>query len=119
METLKLFNYNGLLNYVRGNTTLAAKVQTLIINELPKEISLMEEALKNSDWERIGSIAHKIKPNIQMCSTPYMYEFVLSLEKDGKNKEKVETIPSRVNELKENTEKLLSEMKEDLMSKTV
>jgi HPt (histidine-containing phosphotransfer) domain-containing protein len=118
MENTKLFNYDTLLNYVRGNAVLAEKIQKLIIEELPKEMLRMEEALKNKEWEKLGSIAHKIKPNIQMCSSSSMYEFVLNLEKDGKNKNQIETIPARVAELKKNTEQLLSEMKENIVSKT-
>jgi len=119
METSKLFNYDNLLNYVRGNAALAAKIQKLIIEELPKEMLKMEEALKNKEWEKVGSIAHKIKPNIQMCSKPSLYEFVLNLEKDGKNKNQTDTIPSRVEELKKNTEQLLVEMKENMASKAI
>lgn len=119
MENPKLFNYDNLLNYVRGNTALAAKIQKLIIEELPKEMGRMEEAVKNKDWEKLGSIAHKIKPNIQMCSTLVLYQFVLSLEKDGKNKNQTDTLPSRVAELKKHTEQLLAEMKENVVSKTI
>ena len=118
METSKLFNYDNLLNYVRGNAVLAEKIQKLIIEELPKEMLKMEEALKNQDWEKVGAVAHKIKPNIQMCSNSFLYEFVLSLEKDGKSKNQTETIPARVAELKKNTEILLSEMKVNVVAKT-
>ena len=118
MENPKWFNYDTLLNYVRGNAPLAAKIQKLIIEELPKEMLKMEEALKNKEWEKVGSIAHKIKPNIQMCSNQFLYEFVLNLEKDGKSKNQTETIPFRVEELRKNTELLLAEMKKSVVSKT-
>ncbi len=114
MENTQLFNYISLLTYVRENTVLAKKIQILLLEELPKEMLEMDEAMKNQDWETVSSVAHKIKPNIQMYSNQFLFELVFNLEQDGKNNKHIDTIPLRVEELKKYTTQLIAEITENL-----
>ncbi len=109
-ERKSLFNSDKLLMAMDDDKALADKVKNMMIEELPKDMARMEEALANKEWERVGAIAHYIKPNIRMCSTDEMYEDVYALEKDGKGQMNIESIPQRMDKLKKDIITLIQDM---------
>jgi len=113
METTNIFNADRLLKAVGGSKTLASKIKNLMITEFPKDIENIEAALGAKEWEKLGSLAHRIKPNIQMSTNDELYSFVLALEKDGKSSLNTETFNERVYKLKQDVLLLVNEMKSD------
>jgi signal transduction histidine kinase/DNA-binding response OmpR family regulator len=48
----------------RGDQTFVENMLKLFINNTPKSVELMEEAINNKDTEQIKKIAHKLKPSL-------------------------------------------------------
>ncbi len=118
MEETQLFSYDSLLNYVKGNTAFADRILMLIIEELPKDILIIEEAMECREWQRVALIVHKIKPNIQMCSKHrFLFDLILNLEKDCRENTQLDTIPARIKELKAHSQQLVAAIKESIISK--
>ncbi len=110
MKEEALFDYNKLMSYVNGNNVLGERIKKIIVVEIPKDLAKMEAALHEQNWAFVGAIAHKIKPTIQMCCNKKLYDFVESIEKDGKQQLALHTLGSRWTDLKLQIEILLTQI---------
>jgi HPt (histidine-containing phosphotransfer) domain-containing protein len=56
-----VFNYNGLMERLIGDTALATKILDVFINDMPKQISTLKQGLVNNDCKLVQLQAHGIK----------------------------------------------------------
>lgn len=73
IENSNKVNYNFLLEYVDGNSTLANKILFAIKLATPKDILDLKQAVVMQDWNKAQCLIHKIKPSIKMLGGNYIY----------------------------------------------
>lgn len=99
-----------------GDSEMMLEMLNLFIEDIPVQISNIEEFANSRSMAELGAEAHKLKPTTQYIGLSRMFELVKELEMIGKSEEYSEKITSLVEELKEEGTKavpLLIEKKED------
>ena len=79
-------NYDFLLEYVDGNSTLANKILFSIKSATPKYILDLKQSLDMNDWNKAQCLIHKIKPSIKMLGGNFLYIEMEKLELELSNK---------------------------------
>jgi HPt (histidine-containing phosphotransfer) domain-containing protein len=79
----------------------------LFLNETPKQLQLLKEKCKASEWESIKAEAHKLKPSFSYVGLHSSYENLVAIENNARNEEKlpetqrlVETVEKDFNSVK-------------------
>ncbi|MDO8954711.1 MAG: response regulator [Gammaproteobacteria bacterium] len=67
-------------NLAGGNESLAKEMLELLLNSLPQELALMEEAYAKKDWQALLAYAHKLHGATCYCGTPALKGKTKALE---------------------------------------
>ena len=87
IEINNKINYNFLLEYVDGNSTLANKILFAIKSATPKDILELKQSAVMQDWNKAQCLIHKIKPSIKMLGGDSLYIEMEEIELELVNKE--------------------------------
>ncbi|MCB0496789.1 MAG: response regulator [Cyclobacteriaceae bacterium] len=110
-STLPLFNLTYLKEISDGNEEFISEIIKTFVDKTPDLLNQMIEGSKENNWELVGSLAHKLKPNLILLGMDSIKELTLSIEKDGKNSLNTETIPERVQSLFSISSQAIEELK--------
>jgi CheY-like chemotaxis protein len=80
-----------------GNKEFLKDIISTFNEQTPPLLKEMEEAAKNNDWEILGDLAHKVKPNLTLLGITQLGPLVLSIEADGRANESTATLATRTN----------------------
>lgn len=75
-----------------GSNEIIQEMLKLFLNETPKQLQLLKEKCKISDWENIKAEAHKLKPSFSYVGLHSSYENLVTIESYARNKEKLSEI---------------------------
>ncbi len=103
-------NLSYLKSISDGNKEFLKDIISTFIKQTPALLSEMNEATTNSDWQLLGDLAHKIKPNLTLLGITQLSTLVLSIEADGRAKEVIDTLPSRATQLIETCNLAIKEL---------
>ncbi|MBL4716742.1 MAG: response regulator [Bacteroidia bacterium] len=113
-QTDKLYDLSFFENFAEGDSQMLLKYINLFIGKIPKEVDSLESNLKKKNWEQIQTIAHSVKPQFNHMATTKLEKLVIAIEEEAKNKspnsKKLQTF---LNELKENSELVLTELEKE------
>ena len=88
-------------------------IETFLKNT-PPLINDMKNYIFDSDWKKIGDIAHKMKPSFQFMGIHTAKELILNIERLGRQMEDVSSIPTMVQELELICNQAFSELEMEL-----
>lgn len=80
-----LYDLSKLWDISRGKHAFVEKMVNIFITETGNAAKEMREAFEKNDVEKIGSLAHKIKPSLYNLNINSIREDILQLELYGKN----------------------------------
>ena len=81
------------------------------IDKTPEIIDQINIACGEGDWKSVGSLAHKLKPNLAFMGIDSLKDLVLEIETNGKENSLVENLPTLVNELTISVHEAIEELK--------
>ncbi|MBL4654292.1 MAG: response regulator, partial [Bacteroidia bacterium] len=114
IKTEKLYDLSFFKNFAEGNTQMLLKYINLFIEKIPKEVDNLEGHLEKENWEQIQSIAHSVKPQFNHMATVKLEKLAIAIEDEAKNQSpKAKKLQTLLNELKENSELVLTELKKE------
>jgi len=88
-------------------------IETFLKNT-PPLINDMKNYLLDSEWKKIGDIAHKMKPSFSFMGIHTAKELILNIERLGRQMEDVASIPTMVLELESICNEAFSELETEL-----
>ncbi len=88
-------------------------IETFLKNT-PPLIDDMKNYLLDSDWKKIGDIAHKMKPSFTFMGIHTAKELISNIERLGRQMEDVASIPTMVLELESICNEAFSELETEL-----
>ncbi|NAS29754.1 Hpt domain-containing protein [Flavobacteriaceae bacterium R38] len=108
-----LYNLDKIDELSGGDEDFRLSVISVFLEEIPQDLAILKEAIKNQDFESIYQHAHKIKPNVDLLGMEEVRQKVLAIEKQGRNEKDMgiinglfpfveETINNVIIELKDN-----------------
>lgn len=99
-----------LLNYVGGSERIMMKTINRIQGNLPADIANFENAFQQQDLDTIASVAHKMKPTIEMLGFTAAYNILSDIEQKAKMNQLAGSIEiiSLLKNIQEKVEEFLS-----------
>ena len=88
-------------------------IETFLKNT-PPLINDMKNYLLDSEWKKIGDIAHKMKPSFSFMGIHTAKELILNIERLGRQMEDVASISTMVLELESICNEAFSELETEL-----
>ncbi len=82
-EIKKLYDLASLSRISRGNTAFIKKMIGLFRQQVPQSVQDMKAALQENDFEKLRSIAHKIKPAVDNMGITSLYNVIRDIEKNA------------------------------------
>ena len=107
----KLWDKNFLLDYVGGSERLMLKILDKIKSEIPKDLEMLIAFNSELNREKLGSICHKMKPNIQILGNTLIYNLIVQVELDARSNDEILSLQEKVGLLIVKLKDLLEELK--------
>ena len=107
----KLWDNNFLLDYVGGSERLMLKILDKIKSEIPKDLEMLIAFNSELNREKLGSICHKMKPNIQILGNTSIYNLIVQVELDARSNDEILSLQEKVGLLIVKLKDLLEELK--------
>lgn len=109
-EPTPLYDLTYLKNISDDNEEFIMEIINTFIEKTPELLDQMSEAGENLEWKTVGSLAHKLKPNLTLLGMNSLKTLALSLEEDGKSSQNTGSIPDRIKELIEKCKGVITEL---------
>jgi response regulator RpfG family c-di-GMP phosphodiesterase len=94
-----LFSIESLVSISRGKKEFITKMLTIFVKEVALSLNSIREAEKNSDIQKIRSVAHRIKPSLNNMGVVSVKNEILKLEFLGDSAEDLNYLPQIINKV--------------------
>ncbi len=97
-----------------NDTDFVMDIVTLFVTEVPQDLLEVKSGIKEKDYQKAYSFAHKIKPTLDLLGMKVAHEEIICIEEwarkdDAKKKEIIETYKS----VEQHIEKAIKEIRKD------
>ena len=96
-----------------GDEDFIISVVSVFLEEVPEDLAALEEAIAAENFEQVGKLAHKIKPNVDLLGMEQTRANAYDLEMLGKKAGSLEEIKTKFPLLKNDVEQVIGELKND------
>jgi hypothetical protein len=110
----KFYNLTLLYNITRNQKSAVVKMLQVFIDKSNIELLQLEEFTLKAEWEKVSSIAHKMKPSLAYLSMKQVEEIIQQIYHLAKNEEQTERIPKLVKNAKDLLEYIIQQLKEEI-----
>lgn len=86
-------NLNFMDSLAGDNDTLKKKLLDLVLEETPEELVTLKAAIETKDWDRVRSVAHKMKSSFSYLGLKKILEVIKTIELEAKQREDLDKIP--------------------------
>lgn len=108
-----IYNLDKINEMADGDQDFINSVISVFLEEVPQDLSDLEKAIGNSDYENVYKLAHKIKPNVDLLGMEQARATALEIETMGKNADKSARIEQLFPLLKKDIQQVITELKND------
>jgi HPt (histidine-containing phosphotransfer) domain-containing protein len=111
--TQKLYDLTMVESISGGDQSFIRKMVQLFIDTMPQNVSELQSALQQENWEMVGKQAHKMKSTIDSMGIDLLKDDIRAVESNGKNKTNLEAVPALVTKVADTIQKCISQIKND------
>jgi HPt (histidine-containing phosphotransfer) domain-containing protein len=108
-----LYNLKQLEDLSGGMDEFIDSMIETFLEHTPGQLNDMEAAFRAGNWEQMGSLAHKIKPSIDLFEVPEITNTIREIEKIGKSGSSTPDLAAKVDQVS----KMLNEVFEQLRAR--
>jgi PAS domain S-box-containing protein len=109
----QLYDLSTLRDISRGNDAFVEKMVNIFCDQTPPMLREMTIAMYDNDLERMGAIAHRIKPSIDNLNINSLKQTIRTIEKMGYEKTNSPDLPDLLKEVDVIIERVLRKMKQE------
>ncbi len=113
MDATRVSDLTFLKQFSSGNTAMMKQLINVFLQTSQDSITKIEGFIGEKNWERVGSIAHQLKPQCSYMGIKTAEPLILQIE-ELKNSTDGGNIPALFSELKSIIETAIVELKEEL-----
>jgi len=110
------------LSYLRANSNgdegFVLKIVQGFLKHTPEALDKMNQHLENEEWERVGAIAHRIKPSVDFIGLKSLKKIIRLIESYAKEKKNLVEIPALVQKINEVCGRAMQQMREEFDSQS-
>ena len=111
----RLFDLSQLRKICAGDLAFIRKMLQLFLEVVPVYLHEMKSRQEECNWQAIGAIAHKLKPNMDTMGILILKEEIRMLEEYGKNETHLLEIPPLIDKLDMVLNEVLEKVKEEIV----
>ena len=102
------------LSYLRkmssNDESFIQEMVTSFIEKTPEIIAQIKQANKDENWQEVGEIAHKLKPNLAFMGIDSLKKLILEIEANANNKSNTKDIPDLIEKLTSSVKVAIAEL---------
>jgi PAS domain S-box-containing protein len=110
----KMYDLSGIEEIGKGNAAFVNKMIVLFCEQTPLAVSEMKNAFEANDLEKVGALAHKLKPSIDNLKITALRQVIRDIEKSGKEKNNTSELKTQILVTEEIIAKTVSMLKQEL-----
>ena len=111
-ENTQLWNMSYLNEITGGSKEFIIEMIDVFLMQTPGYFEELLGAVQSADWKTAGDVAHKIKPTLAFMGAEQAREDMQTVERNARNLENLDSLPSKVNALHETCTLLFAQLKE-------
>jgi HPt (histidine-containing phosphotransfer) domain-containing protein len=108
-----IYTLDKINEMAEGDNDFIISVVSVFLEEVPEDLASLENAIASENFEQIGKMAHKIKPNVDLLGMEQTRANAYELEKLGKASGSLEEIKMKFPLLKKDVEQVIAELQKD------
>lgn len=108
-----IYTLDKINEMAEGDNDFIISVISVFLEEVPEDLAALESAIASENFEQIGKMAHKIKPNVDLLGMEQTRANAYDLEKLGKTSGSLEEIKMKFPILKKDVQQVISELRKD------
>jgi HPt (histidine-containing phosphotransfer) domain-containing protein len=108
-----IYTLDKINEMAEGDNDFIISVVSVFLEEVPEDLAALESAIASENFEQIGKMAHKIKPNVDLLGMEQTRANAYDLEKLGKESGSLEEIRTKFPILKKDIEQVIAELQKD------
>lgn len=108
-----IYSLDKINEMAEGDSEFVLSVISVFLEEVPEDLSGLEQAVAASNYDQVYKLAHKIKPNVDLLGMEQTRAIALEIETLGKSEGNMATIRERFPLLKRDVEQVISELRKD------
>jgi len=109
----QLYDLSSLNALSRGNEPFIRKMVNLFCEQTPPLIGEMITAYLANDLEKMGALAHKVKPNFDILNIQLLKQDIRTIEKAGKENEALPDLKELLEKIDKTIAQVIHKMKQD------
>lgn len=103
------------INQLTGdNTELKKKLLNLVIEETPEELAILKKSIDAENWERVRSIAHKMKSSFSYLGLKKILAVIKKIELQAKNRKDLELIEPQLKSIEKSIVENLDSLRSNI-----
>lgn len=96
---LSELNFSAVYSMMSGEKEHVKIMLEELLDSIPQKFSEMNQLLAEKNWQALYILAHQMKFNLNMAGMSYASEVALSIERDARLEEHLDSIPDRLQEI--------------------
>jgi len=112
-STQTLYDLSSLKALSRGNDAFILKMVNLFCEQTPPLIEEMISSFKANDLEKMGALAHKIKPTFDNLNIQLLKQDIRTIETAGKENRALPNLKELLEKIDRTVAKVIQQMKQD------
>lgn len=109
----KLYNTETLIETHHADKEFIKYMIELFIKNIPETSANLENASKESNWEKVYFSAHKMKASIDLFNLTPLKDLIRVVEKKAKHENQTDTIAKDVNYISNYIKECVTDMRSD------
>ncbi len=108
-----IYTLDKINEMAEGDEEFVFSVISVFLEEVPEDLAALENAIAAKNFEQIGKLAHKIKPNVDLLGMEQTRANAYDLEQLGKKSGSLDEINAKFPLLKKDIEQVIEELRKD------
>jgi len=108
-----IYSLDKIKEMAEGDEDFILSVIAIFLEEVPADLTDLEEAVASKDFQQIYKLAHKIKPNVDLLGMEQTRILALDIETLGKSESNFDDIATKFPLLKKDIEQVFAELRND------
>jgi PAS domain S-box-containing protein len=113
VNSIRLYSLNNLKQLFGANIPKIKEMMQILLDNTPQMIVDIENEYKNNNLLKVGEIAHKIKPTLDMLEITSLTQIVREIEKLDKGLELGDKLPNLIETFTKTMNIVLNQIRED------
>jgi PAS domain S-box-containing protein len=112
-ESQQLYNLTEIKKIAGGDKDFIKQMISIFLDQIPQSLAQINQAIETKDFERVKSVAHQMKPSIDIMQIDSLKKEVRFVEENAGNQTNLEQLPEFITKLNTVLNSVLTQLKAD------